>query len=146
MASMLGPHKASSEQWTFPWIKPGDHAIKLLLAAYLRVTIKLVYETHTYSFGTKNYLQSDGGPIGLRVTNPIAKLRIARWIKIVLQYLDDSEINVLLVKSYVDDIRWLLERLEKRVTWSNEAKTLVLDHDVFQSDEQKTNIQKKTKS
>ena len=48
MASMLGPHKASSDQWTFSWVKPGDYGMRLLLAACLRIAIKLVFETHTY--------------------------------------------------------------------------------------------------
>ena len=62
------------------------------------------------------YVQS-GRSIGLRVTCPIAKLRIARWVKMVRKYLDDSEIEVFLIKSYVDDICWVLKRISKGYKW-----------------------------
>ena len=42
----------------------------------------------------------------------------------------------------MDDIRWLLERIEKGMTWSKVTKSLVFDHDVFQSDEHKTDVKK----
>ena len=81
--------------------------------------ILLLFETHCYKFARQCYKQPDGGPIGLCVTNCMAKIIIAKWIIVVMKYLDDNEVKVHIVKSYVDDIRWLLERIASGVIWCN---------------------------
>ena len=88
------------------------------------------------------YIQSDGGPIGLRVANPIAKIRVARWVKLVLKYLDDSDVEVLLVKSYVDDIQWLLQRISRGIEWCDVKKKVIFDQEQCLIDTGKDDIMK----
>ena len=61
--------------------------------------------THTYSYEGVSYLQNDGGPIGLRVVNSIAKIRIAHKLRQVLKLLENIKVKCQLVKSYINDIR-----------------------------------------
>ena len=53
----------------------------------------------------------------------MAKIIIAKWIIVVMKYLDDNEVKVHIVKSYVDDIRWLLECIASGVIWCNITKS-----------------------
>ena len=62
------PNSNVESQWVFPDLTPTEHQIRLLMGAALYVAVKTLYRTHMYTFGGKVYLQSDGGPIGLRFT------------------------------------------------------------------------------
>ena len=110
---VLGPHPPKEKEWIFRDDEPTNNEKKMLLAACMYIVIKLIFSTHTYSFGGVSYLQTDGSPIGLRVVNPIAKIRIAHWLRQVLKILENIKVKCHLVKSYIDDIRWLLDRIEK---------------------------------
>ena len=43
----------------------------------------------------------------------IAKIRIANWPEEVMKYLSYDKIKVHIAKSYIDDIRWVIEKIEK---------------------------------
>ena len=117
--------------------------LKKLLAACTEVVIRIIFETHCYKFGGVCYQQTDGGPIGLRVTNSIAKLRIANWISTVRRYLEDNNIMVHMAKSYVDDIRWLLDKIAKGIVWCKASKSLIFDNNQFMIDKYKSDSENK---
>ena len=101
---MLGPHKPKETEWNYPYTQISNTDCKKLLAACCEIVVKVVFSTHCYKFAGKSYNQSDGGPIGLRVTNALAKIRIANWAGKVSKYLEDNGVKLYLMNTYVDDI------------------------------------------
>ena len=94
---VLGPHPPKDKEWVFPKESYSKKDKKLLLGSCLYIVIKILFSTHCYSFGGRCYLQSDGGPIGLRAVSPIAKVRIANWLKQMLKHLSNLYIKCQLV-------------------------------------------------
>ena len=97
----MGGTSLNEKQWIFPSNEPGKLGERYIMAACLRIVVKLVFETHCYSFDGKTYLQDDGGPIGLRFTNHVAKIRMNIWAKQVRKVLSNNKVNVYFSKSYV---------------------------------------------
>ena len=60
----------------------------------------------------------------------------------MLKILEKLKVKCELVKSYIDDIRWLLQRIEKGMVWESGTKSLVFCHDKYQEDELKTDTEK----
>ena len=118
---------ASDKQWDFPCSELGRTGERLLLAACLRIGIKFTFESHCYSFGGHCYIQNDGGPIGLRLTNAVARVRMLNWALEVLRVLENNKLKVLLCKSYVDDVRWLLAKIVMGYKYEPEVKQLIYD-------------------
>ncbi|MCP3678952.1 MAG: hypothetical protein GY782_01110, partial [Gammaproteobacteria bacterium] len=102
-----------SNQWVFPIIAPCKFQLKLLLAACLGIGVRATFRLHTYTFGGKLFQQLSGGPIGLRLTCCVARLRIIAWLVEVLKRLVDAGIKIFLAKFYVDDIRLVLSLIAK---------------------------------
>ena len=65
------------------FIHPEREATKeeeiLLFATALEIAVKFLFSNNLYQFGGRTYLQSDGGPIGLRATMCIARLIMGEW-------------------------------------------------------------------
>ena len=72
-------------------------------------------------------MQTDGGPIGLRVTNAVARVRMIRWAKDVLKILEGCSVKVHLCKSYVDDVRFLLEKIVRGYKYEPAVRQLIYD-------------------
>ena len=86
-------------------MEPTQHEIKLLVAAAISVGIKNVFKSHVYQFGGRIYQQIVGGPIGLRMTAVVARIRMARWIRVVIAELKKAGLTVWVAVFYVDDVR-----------------------------------------
>ena len=111
MNSMLGAG-GSEKQWEYA-PEPGKLGTKLLMAAATRIRVLPVFETHVYAFGGHEFKQSDGGPIGLRFTGVLARIRVSHWANKVINVLESNNIKVLLAKSYVDDFRFILQGITR---------------------------------
>ena len=74
--------------------------------------------THIYTFAGKYFIQSDGGPIGLRSTACLAslimKLFDMAWIKLARR----EGLALHLYYRYVDDVRNCLQSLLEGVRWN----------------------------
>ena len=46
------------------------------------------------------------------------------------------------MKSYVDDIRWLISKVRKGMIWCDITKRLIFDQEQYQKDEGKDDVQK----
>ena len=77
MSNMLSP-ETDETMWIFAE-EPGKTGIRQRMAVALMIGVKTMVETHVYSFRGHNFLQSDGGPIGLRFTGTIARIRMNHW-------------------------------------------------------------------
>ena len=66
---------------------------KLVLAKVIKTAVLAIFKTHTYSFGSKFYLQAKGGPIGLRSTCCVARLVIMWWDDKLLEAVEKAWIK-----------------------------------------------------
>ena len=76
-----------------------------------------LFETHTYEFGGKTFLQTDGGPIGLRFTTAIARIRMAAWARRFRELLKRNNIQAEIAMGYVDDLRYMLPMITLGTVW-----------------------------
>ena len=116
-------------RWEFPNLEATEQEKRILVAVCLEIGVRAVFDLHTYQFGGKLYLQSDGGPIGLRLTGACAKVVMAQWSVKVSEILERSHVEIWLSGGYIDDIRYLTSRIdsgwrynkkENRITYSEE--------------------------
>ena len=78
---------------------------KLVLAKVMKTAVLAIFKTHTYSFGSKYYLQAKGGPIGLRSTCCVARLIMCWWDDTLVEVMEKAGLKMLDVERYMDDIR-----------------------------------------
>ena len=81
-------------QWIYPNIQPSEHDKKLLLEACLAVGVKETFQSHLYTFGGLIYQQLVGGAIGLRLTSVVARIRMARWVRVVIFHLKTAGVTI----------------------------------------------------
>ena len=94
---------------------PSD--LKKIVAAVIEVAVHIVMSTHIYEFCGHFYLQSDGGPIGLRSTAALAALIMKLWDVAWKQLLKKEMFEVLLYCRYVDDCRNFARPLKEGWRW-----------------------------
>ena len=121
-AEAQGPH-SDSEQCEFPNLQINNHDIKTLLAASQAIAAQETFKSHVYSFGGKLYQQLLGGPIGLRITTVIAKIRMASWLRHVKFALKKAGIEVWMTKLYVDDVRLVVSEVPRGHGWRKGSNT-----------------------
>ena len=91
---------------------------KRIIAAVMEVLINVVMSSHVYSFAGKIFLQSDGGPIGLRSTATLASLAMKLWDLAWMKLVKKESIKVDEFFRYVDDIRNFLAPLCEGWRWN----------------------------
>ena len=77
---------------------------KNLLAEATKVVLKFLLQNHMYSFDGEQKKQRDGGPIGLVLTDAVAKIFMTWWDRKVKEKAEREGLEILLYKRYVDDI------------------------------------------
>ena len=78
----LSKDSGSQDQWEFKDL--GSNGLmelkkRQVLAKVMKTAVLAIFKTHTYSFAARFYLQTKGGPIGLRSTCFLAKLIMMWW-------------------------------------------------------------------
>ena len=69
------------------------------------IAVRTVWQNFCYEFGGQIYLQSEGGPIGTRLTMACSRLVMQEWAEGYREILDKSEVTVYSHDGYVDDAR-----------------------------------------
>ena len=105
--------------------EPTDVEKVNLYATALECSIRFIFSKNLYRFANTTYLQSDSGPIGLRVTMCVARLVMGEWADKLREILDKSGIERHLEALYVDDIRFVLSSLPLGWRWSQEDKQFI---------------------
>ena len=106
-----------------------------LFATALEIAVKFMFSNHIYSFGGRNYLQSKGGPIGLRATMCISRLIMGEWGDKMRKIMEDSKIKTYLEALYVDDLRYVLSCLPVGWRWEKKEKKFIFQEDWKKEDE-----------
>ena len=136
----LGEEEDSQDQWVFKNLEPTNTEMKILLGACLCVGIQTVFRLHTYSFGGRLFQQVSGGPIGLRLTAIVAKIRVAVWLMEIRDTLNHNSIYVVLCFFYVDDIRLLTSPIPLGVRWDHQTGTFKYEDKWREEDKEMTTI------
>ena len=81
------------------------------MGACMKIGILAVFQKNCYKFGDRLYKQIFGGPTGLTVTCPVAKVRMTRFVRKLLNLLRRSGVMVEEIFVNVDDLRIILKFL-----------------------------------
>ena len=94
--------------------------IKKIVACVMEISINVVMSTHLYTFCGKVFLQSDGGPIGLRSTACLAAVLMKLWDQTWAKLLKRENISFYDFLRYVDDNRCFLKPLCEGWRWDGQ--------------------------
>ena len=98
--------------WNDPVRQPTEEEKRKMIIIALGCQMKAVMTNHDYTFNNEIRKQSKGGPIGLDLTGSIAQIFMIWWNNELKRRLRLLEIDLLMHKSYVDDINVALTPIE----------------------------------
>ena len=75
-----------------------------------------------YSFGGEDYLQTEGGPIGVRGTGAVSRLTTRDFCRKLKNILEGGRVEVKMLKMYIDDGRSVTKGVEKGAVYNTEKK------------------------
>ena len=76
----MGAAADDENQWEFKKdLESTELQKKKVIAEVLRLGVDIMYDTHIYTFGGRNYKQWEGGKIGLRSMCALARIVMTRW-------------------------------------------------------------------
>ena len=90
---------------------PNETEKRRLLALCLKQAIKTSMQNHAYSFNNQAHLQEDGGSIGERFTQALARVVMLWWDRKYKCVAQQNGINILFYKRYVDDVNQAMTSL-----------------------------------
>ena len=114
--------------------EPTEQEKRRLLAECVRVVVVTMMENHAYSFKGEAHLQEEGGSIGERFTQALARLVMLDWDQRFLQLARANNIEILMYKRYIDDANEVLRAIAPGMRWSEETKTMEMNEDLIQDD------------
>ena len=108
---------------------------KQITAQVMQKSVLAIFQTHTYNFAQKFFLQKRGGPIELRSTCCVARLVMMWWDQEFLEVVKKSNLTILGGARYMDDVRvwlaavrlgwrWVNGRLAYKRAWMLEEKEM----------------------
>ena len=103
--------------WGWPRPPATKEERSKLFGKVLEILIRETFKNHIYTYRNSLYKQRRGGAIGLRLTGVVARIVMDSWGRKFLRTLSRAEIEVLLMKKYVDDVNLVTGILEKGWRW-----------------------------
>ena len=97
--------KSEESSWTWPRKKLSEKEIHMMMAILLEISVNIFFQSFVYTFGGECFIQTDGGPIGARLTMCVARLVLQDWYDKFRVILEESGIKEHLRGLYVDDGR-----------------------------------------
>ena len=92
---------------------------RLMLSKAMEVAVRECFRNHLYQFDGKVYRQTEGGPIGLRLSMAVSRVVMAMWDKKLSKLGGQTGWLVHLLKRYVDDVTAVVETLRLGVRWTS---------------------------
>ena len=132
---VLGREAGDEIKWEFPKIEHTELEKRKLVAAVLEIGIRTIFKLHVYQFGGNLYEQTDGGPIGLRITGSCAKIMMGRWAVKVNTILEANNMKIWLAAGYIDDMRYLTPEIPTGVRWCSKEKKMRYTNEWKKEDE-----------
>ena len=96
--------------------QPTEAETRQMFGLALKELIKICMKSHTYSIGMVHKLQSDGGPIGLKISGAVGRVFMTNWCKKFKRRMeavtaDLVDFTIHAYKFYVDDHNLVVEEL-----------------------------------
>ena len=79
--------------------------------------VEAIMSNHMFNWAGRTYLQEDGGSIGLRLTGSTCRVVMDRWLREFKSKTMVSNIELLLIAKYVDDMNIFTYAVEKGLHW-----------------------------
>ena len=76
-----------------------------LIGRCAEIATRTIFRNFCYKFAGKVYMQTDGGPIGARVTMCVARIVMHDWGEKYRMILTKASLKIALLSSYVDELR-----------------------------------------
>ena len=95
-----------------------------VVAKVIELGIRTTFRNHLYQWGGQTHVQREGGPIGLKLTGVVAKMRMIRWMKKFNSLTQVNNIRTYLNIIFVDDHSWAGRALRRGVRWDPEGKNM----------------------
>ena len=112
------------ERWKF-FRDPEEYTEKekkKLMGKVTEILVKTTFQYHCYKWDDSVRKQSKGGSIGVRGTGSVAKATMDWWIGEYRRILTGANVEVLLLKKYVDDVCIISKNLDWGARWDNRTK------------------------
>ena len=93
------------KQWVYPRCTPTEQDEREIIARCAEIATRTIYQNFCYKFAGTVYLQTDGGPIGARITMCLARIVMYDWGTKYRTILTKASLRIALLSSYVDDVR-----------------------------------------
>ena len=94
------------------------------MSKVIEIGIRTTFRNHVYQWGGEFYVQREGGPIGLKLTGVVAKLRMIRWMGKFNNLVRENKIKSYMNIVFVDDQSWAGRAIRRGTRWDREAKEM----------------------
>ena len=111
----LQNNEDDDEKWKRAPRLSNDEEKKKILALVLAALVDFVMSNHVYKVGDTIYLQTDGGPMGLKLTGAIARMVMMLFDKTYLEKVANSGLKMLMYEWYVDDSIQIVRKANETV-------------------------------
>ena len=109
-------------QWVFPERELTEKEKREIVGRCVEIGVRIIFENFCYKFGGEALKQSEGGPIGARVTMAAARLVMQAWADGYRNILEEAGLIVDLLTGYVDDVRQASTCLKPGMRYVKERK------------------------
>ena len=107
-AALSGKPTVSPGQWRFPKSQFTAEEKRMLLARAVALGVKAVFQIHPYQFAGKTYLQTNGAPIGVRLSCAVARLIMNTWDQKLKTIQAKNKVKLETVFRYLDGWRGIM--------------------------------------
>ena len=107
-----------------------DNDKEWIVEAMVETMVMVTFDTHYYQWEGKIRKQSKGGPIGLCATGSVAKAVMAVFMVELERKLKDAGVEVILLKSYVDDVLVVAKNVELGSKFNKDTGKVEVDADL----------------
>ena len=126
--------KNVEEQWIFPKREPDEAMKKAIIGRVAEIGVRIVFEHFSYKFGGDIFKQSEGGPIGARVTMAASRLVMQSWSEEYRAILERAGLSVDWLNGFVDDGRQASSVLREGMKFDPEDKDFVYTEEAAKED------------
>ena len=112
-------------KWKFKCSEPSPAQIKVMIANVISECVKVIFNSHFYSFKGKFYRSRNKGPIGLKASGAIARIILIWWDLQFMQLLSTLGVIVFLYCRYVDDGNLAVKKIPKNVEYDKVSRQFI---------------------
>ena len=104
-------NKPEHEEWVLGR-SPTEDEKRMMLANTVAIGVRYVMENHTYKMGDDIFLQSEGCPIGLNLSQAVARAVMNYYDKAYLERVQEEGLDMKMYVRYVDDSNQIIAAKE----------------------------------